>query len=119
MAAYTIETWLRGKVDYSIPEEAMMAILFDNKLESGTNVSDTSEEQRELCLADLLVWLSNSSTVTTAMSDSDGGWKHTEAVKNISDRASLARRAKALYKKWNSPKAAEVSVSKITFKPIR
>ena len=119
MAAYTIETLLRGKVDYSIPEETIMAILFDNQLERGTCVSNTSEQQRDLCLADLLVWLSSSSTVSSAMSDSDGGWKHTEAVKNISDRDSLARRAKALYEKWLSPKASEVNVSKITFKPIR
>lgn len=119
MAAYTIETWLRGKVDFNIPEETIMAILFDNQVVSGTEVSCLSEKERDLCLADLLVWLSTSSTVTSAKSDSDGGWKHTDAVKNISNRAALARRAEALYKKWNSPKASDVDASKITFKPIR
>ena len=119
MAAYTIETWLRGMVDFNVPDETLSAILFNNQMEVGTPVATTSEKERDLCLADLLVWLSTSSTVSSASSDSDGGWKHTDAVKNISDRASLERRAQALYKKWNSPKASEVNVSRITFKPIR
>lgn len=119
MTAYTIETWLRGKVDYPVPEETIMAILFDNRVENRTEVSCLSEKERDLCLADLLVWLSNSSTVSSAMSDSDGGWKHTDAVKNIANRAALAQRAVALYRKWNSPKVADVNATKITFKPIR
>ena len=119
MAAYTIENWLRGKVDYTIPSETMTAILFDNKVAEGTDVSDTTEKERDLCLADLLVWLSCSSTVSSASSDSDGGWKHTDSVKNVHNRSALASRAKTLYEKWNSPKASEVSVSRITFKTIR
>jgi hypothetical protein len=97
----------------------MMTVLFDNGLYEGTGVTDTTEKQRDLCLADLLVWLSYSSTVSSASSDSDGGWKHTDAVKNVANRAALANRAKALYEKWNSPKVSEVSVSRITFKTIR
>jgi hypothetical protein len=119
MTAYTIENWLRGKIDYDIPSETMMTVLFDNGLYEGTGVTDTTEKQRDLCLADLLVWLSYSSTVSSASSDSDGGWKHTDAVKNVANRAALANRAKALYEKWNSPKVSEVSVSRITFKTIR
>ena len=58
MAAYTIETWLKGKVDFDIPSATIMAILFDNGVEQGTPMQNTSEKQRDLCLADLLMWLS-------------------------------------------------------------
>ena len=119
MAAYTIETWLRGMVDFEIPDATLMAIVFNNEVASGSPVASISEKERDLCLADLLVWLSCSSTVSSAGSDSDGGWKHTDSVKNVHNRSALASRAKTLYEKWNSPKASEVSVSRITFKTIR
>lgn len=118
MAAYNIETWLRGKVDFDIPDVAIMAILFDNEVAQGTDVSCTTEKQRDLCLADLLMWLSSSSATTSGERISDGGWSHQKASKQVVDRASLIKRAQDLYAKWDSDKTQSAIGNRVTIKPI-
>lgn len=118
MAAYTIETWLNGMVDFDVPQTTIMAILFNNEVESGTPVANTSEKQRDLCLADLLMWLASSSTSSSGEYISDGGWSHQKSNKQVVDRAGLIKRAQELYAKWDSDKAKTAVGTKITFKPI-
>ena len=48
MAAYNIETWLRGKVDYDIPDVTIMAILLDKEVAQGTDVSQLPETELEV-----------------------------------------------------------------------
>ena len=118
MTNYTIESWLRGKVDYDVSEEALMAILFDNGVMPGTQVSSTSEKERDLCLADLLMWLSSSSVSSSGEKISDNGWSHQKANKQVADRAGLVKRAQLLYVKWDSDKANTAVGTSITIKPI-
>lgn len=118
MAAYTIETWLKGMVDFDVPAATIMAILFNNEVMQGAPMSDTTQKQRDLCLADLLMWLSSSSTSSSGEYISDGGWSHQKSAKQVVDRAGLIKRAQELYAKWDSDKAKTAVGSKITFKPI-
>lgn len=118
MAVYTIETWLRGKVDYDVPEEALMAILFDNGVVPDTQASSTSEKERDLCLADLLMWLSSSSVSSSGEMISDNGWSHQKSNKQVANRAENAKRARQLYAKWGSDKANTAVGTSITIKPI-
>lgn len=118
MAAYTIETWLKGMVDFDVPSATIMAILFNNEVMQGVPMSDTTQKQRDLCLADLLMWLSSSSTSSSGEYISDGGWSHQKSAKQVVDRAGLIKRAQELYAKWDSDKAKTAVGSKITFKPI-
>ena len=118
MAAYTIETWLRGMVDFDIPDATLIAILFNNGVSQGSPMSDVEERERDLCLADLLMWLSSSSATTSGERISDGGWSHQKASKQVTDRESLIKRAQALYAKWNSDKANSAIGHKITIKSI-
>lgn len=118
MAVYTIETWLKGMVDFDVPSATIMAILFNNEVAQGTSMTDVSEKQRDLCLADLLMWLSSSSISSTGECISDNGWSHQKSAKQVVDRAGLIRRAQDLYAKWNSDKAKTAVGTKITYKPI-
>lgn len=118
MAAYTIETWLRGKVDFDIPEATIMAILFDNSVSGGTPAAEVDERERDLCLADLYMWLSSSSTASSGETISDGGWSHQKSNKQVSDRGGLVRKAQKLYAKWNSDKAETAVGVIITMKSI-
>lgn len=118
MATYTIETWLRGMVDYDIPDATIMAILFNNEVSQGASVSDTTEKERDLCLADLLMWLSSSSVSSTGEYISDNGWSHQKSAKQVVDRNGLIKRAQELYAKWNSDKTNTAVGTKITVKPI-
>ena len=118
MAVYTIETWLKGMVDFDVPSATIMAILFNNEVAQGTSMTDVSEKQRDLCLADLLMWLSSSSTASSGEMISDNGWSHQKSAKQVVDRDGYIRRAHALYVKWNSDKAKTAVGTKITLKPI-
>lgn len=118
MAAYTIETWLKGMIDFDVPSATIMAILFNNEVEQGTPMKDTSEKQRDLCLADLLMWLSSSSVASSGEYISDNGWSHQKSNKQVVDRNGLIKRAQELYAKWDSDKAKTAVGTKITFKPI-
>ena len=118
MAAYTIETWLRGMVDFEVPDATLMAIVFNNEVASGSPVASISEKERDLCLADLLMWLSSSSTSSSGEMISDGGWSHQKSNKQVADRAGLIRRAQELYAKWDSEKAKTAVGSRITIKSI-
>lgn len=115
---FTIETWLKGMVDYDLPDATLKSILFNNKVEEGTRAADVSERLRDLCLADLLMWLATSSSATSGEYVSDGGWQHQKSNKNVVDRTGLRARAEQLYRKWNSPKVSEMSVSKMVFKNL-
>lgn len=118
MGAYTIETWLVGMVDYSVPESTFTAILFNNEIAVGTPASAVSLMKRELCLADLYMWLAQSSTATTGEYESDGGWQHQKSAKNVFDRKALQAKAMDIYKKWGSPKADEALVGTIVVKDL-
>lgn len=118
MAVYTIETWLRGMVDFDVPDATIMAILFNNNVTEGIAVSKTAEKDRDLCLADLLMWLASSSTSSSGEYISDGGWSHQKSNKQVVDRNGLVKRAQELYAKWDSDKAKTAVGPKITIKPI-
>ena len=118
MAVYTIETWLKGMVDFDVPSATIMAILFNNEVAQGTPMSNTSEKQRDLCLADLLMWLSSSSVSSSGEYISDGGWSHQKSAKQVVDRSGLIKRAQELYAKWNSDKANTAVGTKIIVKSI-
>lgn len=118
MAAYTIEQWLKGMVDFNVPESAIKAILFNNNVTEGISASKATEKERDLCLADLLMWLSSSSTVTSGEVVSDGGWQHQQSNKNVFNRAGLVAKARALYLKWNSEKAETAAGVKINLKSL-
>lgn len=118
MAVYTIETWLKGMVDFDVPSATIMAILFNNEVAQGTPMSNTSEKQRDLCLADLLMWLSSSSTASSGEYISDNGWSHQKSNKQVVDRNGLIKRAQELYAKWDSDKAKTAVGTKIIVKSI-
>lgn len=118
MGAYTIELWLRGMVDYDIPDSTLKSILFNNNIDFGADAKGLTEKERDLCLADLYMWLSASSTSTSGESVSDGGWQHTKSNKVVTDKAILRQKASALYAKWDSPKVAEAIPNRITVKAL-
>lgn len=100
-------------VDYDVPSDTIQAILFNNRVVAGTSPAMLTEMERDLCLADLLMWLSSSSTATSGEYVSDGGWQHQKSNKNVADRSALRQRAQALYAKWKSEKADMASANRI------
>ena len=105
-------------VDFDVPEATISAILFNNGVTAGIQAANTSEKDRDLCLADLLMWLSSSSTSSTGEYISDNGWSHQKSAKQVVDRSGLIKRAQELYAKWNSEKATTAVGTRIIIKSI-
>jgi len=114
----TIEQYLQGKVDYELSSTTIASILYDRGIGEGTQMSFIADIQRDLALADVYMFLANSSTTSSGGSESDGGWSRTNACKNVStkNRSAYLALAKALYGKWNVEVPSIVSV--LTSKPL-
>lgn len=115
---YTIENWLSGMVDFPVTDKTLSAILYNRGVAIGTAVDDVSIRDRELCYADVLIWMTTSSQTSSATIDSDGGWTHQESAKNVTDKDALRTKALSIYKKYGDAMAAEVKVNKIRIRNL-
>ncbi len=109
MATYTIETWLRGKVDFDFSQEAISAILYDRGIEEGAAMADVSERDRDLCYADLLMYAASTSVQSSGEYISDNGYQLQRAARNVYDRKAMRDNALRIYRKWDDAKAEEAS----------
>ena len=75
----TIEQYLRGKVGYDIPDNAIASILVDRGIEVGTNVSElntdsaTNTKLKDLCTADLYLYCASTPSTISSHREQDGG----------------------------------------------
>ena len=115
--ALTIEQYLSGKVDFNISEATSASILYDRSVTKGTLMDGVTEKQKDLCLADLYMYLAVSSTSKSGEYESDGGWQRQRSAKNVVDRAALREAARELYDKWDE-KPAGITSGKVVMKPI-
>lgn len=118
MAAYTVETWLRGMVDFDFSPEAITAILFNRGIAAGTDASSLTERQRDLCYADILMYAAGSSVKASGEYVSDNGYQLQRSAKNVFDRKALRDLAKRLYQKWDDPRADEAVAGKFKMRPL-
>lgn len=109
MAVYTIETWLRGKIDFDFQQDAITAVLFDRAVKAGTNAGDVSEMDRELCFADLLMYAAGSSVSQTGEYVSDNGFQLQKSARNVTDRRAMRDDALRIYRKYGDPKADDAA----------
>lgn len=105
---YLIADWLSGMVDFNVPDKTLKAILFNRGVESSDFAVSVSERDRQLCYADLLIWLTTTCQTSSGSLESDGGWQHQESAKTVTDRAGLRAKALAIYKKYGDAAADNV-----------
>lgn len=100
--ATTIESYLRGKVATTIPDNTLTSIELEVGVEPGTEYMEMTEKQRDLCLAGLYVWLSTNPSQTGTVRDEDADWSHSEGgqVYSASALNNFLRMANAIYKKY-------------------
>ena len=105
-ANMTMVSWLRAKLDPIIDfsDEFIYATLLHRGInDDEQTVADTDERTRDLCLADCYYGAAVSSTKSGTQGESDGGWTHYIAIKNVVSRDALMQMAKDLYDKWDEP----------------
>lgn len=115
----TMVRWLRSQAELYIDlsDDFIYSVLNHRGItDDETTVSDTTERQRDLCRADIYYAAAVSSVKTGTQGESDGGWTHYVAIKNVVNRAGLLDMARQLYKKWGE-ETLDPS-SKVTMKPL-
>lgn len=118
MAAYTVETWLRGMVDFDFSPEALSAILFNRGITAGTEADTLTEKQRDLCYADILMYAAGSSVKASGEYIADNGYILQKSAKNVFDRRALKDEAMRLYVKWGDKRAEEATRSKFKMRGL-
>lgn len=103
-SSMTFVNWLRVKAEPFV--DFSDAFLYATMLSRGvtddaTMFNETTEKQRDLCLADIYFNAAVSSVKTGTQGEADGGWTHYVAIKNVVNRSGLLDMAKALYDKWD------------------
>lgn len=106
IANMTVARWLEAEASPYIdfPSEFLYAkMLRRGVTDDEALVSDVTERQLDLMLADLYVAAAMSSSKSGTQGEADGGWSHYVAIKNVVSRDALLRMAKDLYDKWGEP----------------
>lgn len=108
-----IEEYLRGLVSYDIPDNTIKSILFKRDVTPGIDISDVSEKDRDLCLAEVYLWCATTPSAKNNTEDADGDWKHIEGGWQTSafDKRQLRAMAKELFNKWGE---TDTTIKKIT-----
>jgi hypothetical protein len=76
----TIEEYLRGKVGYEVPDQAIASILADRGVLPGFSLSDIGSDEaeslkiRRLCTADLYMYCASTPSTISSSREQDGGW---------------------------------------------
>ena len=104
----TIESYLRGKVGYSIPDNAIASILIDRGISEGSSISGISDDNdenkklRELCTADLYLYCASTPSVISSTREQDGGWTNESGgtQHSVYDARQLRAMAQAIYDKY-------------------
>ena len=105
-SSMTFVNWLRVKAEpfADFSDSFLYATMLSRGVtDDATMFNETTEKQRDLCLADIYFNAAVSSVKTGTQGEADGGWTHYVAIKNVVNRSGLLDMAKALYDKWDEP----------------
>ena len=102
----TLMSWLRAKTELilDLSDDFIYATFLHRGVDDDeTLVSDVDERTRDLILADAYFNAAVSSVKSGTQGETDGGWTHYVAIKNVVSRDALMQMAKDLYDKWDEP----------------
>lgn len=115
----TIENYLRGKVGFEIPDNALLTIFTDRGIYQGGTIEDISKRTLDLATADLYMYCASTPSVKGYTKDSHGSWKHEEGGWESSayDKRNLRQMANEIYSRYGENKVVKTGTFKII--PLR
>ena len=98
----TVEKYLRGKVGYDVPDDALAAILLDRDIDRGTDAEELTLKEKRLCTADLYMYCASTPSKSSTKTQKDGGWEVIDGGMEHSafDARQLREMAKAIYDEY-------------------
>lgn len=99
---YTVEDWLFGCVNFAVPRDAVLSVLWGRRVPSELPYHRFQEDMgfdARLLKADLLKWIVLGVSKVNNTSDSDNGWSHSGGGYTLSkdDKKLLLDEANAIY----------------------
>lgn len=112
-----IENYLRGKVGFEIPDNALATIFADRGLYMGDIVEGIDKRTLDLATADLYMYCASTPSVKGSTEDAHGSWKHKEGGWESSayDKRNLRQMANDIYARYGEITSAKTG----TFKMIQ
>lgn len=109
-----IEDYLRGKVGFEIPDNAIYSIFADRNITQGSYVSDLDKRTIDLATADLYMYCASTPSVKGYTEDSHGNWKHKEGGWESSafDKRNLRQMANDIYARYDEIASSKSSTFK-------
>jgi hypothetical protein len=94
-----IEDYLRGKVGFSVPDNALETIFADRGITKGDPIWVFDKKTLDLATADLYMYCASTPSVKGSTEDSHGGWKHKDGGWESSayDKRNLRQMANEIY----------------------
>lgn len=98
----TIVDYLLGCVNMDIPEEAIVRICIDREVDINEDIELLEKKEKDLCKADLYVWMCLGVSKRGTVSDSDNGWSHSDGGYTLSadDKKLLLKAANSIYEEY-------------------
>lgn len=95
----TVLDWLCDVVNFPVSEGAAKDIIVERGVDPSSSVTDVDKRDKDLCKADLYVWLCTSPTRRGDTQDSDNSWSHKEGGFTLSadDKNRLMAMANNIY----------------------
>jgi hypothetical protein len=111
----TIEQYLRGKVGFEVPDNALLTICIDRKIEKGTDVNSLDKRTLDLATADLYMYCASTPSVKGTTEDAHGGWRHREGGWESSayDKRNLRQMANDIYAMYGENSNSKAGTFKI------
>lgn len=111
----TIENYLRGKVGFEVPDNALYSIFSDRGLNEGELVEGMDKRILDLATADLYMYCASTPSVKGSTEDAHGGWKHKDGGWESSayDKRNLRQMANDIYAKYGENSVVKAGTFKI------
>lgn len=112
-APLSIEDYLYSTVNFDVPEETIVRILLERDVECGSPAMEVPKQSRDLCKADLYVWIVMGVSRRGTVTDTDNGWTHSDGGYTLTeaDKSYFIKAANTIYEKYG-----EDTVGKTKFK---
>lgn len=99
----TIENYLKGSVrNIDIPDNSLMVICAKAEVDPSDLYADATQKQRDLALAYLYVWLSDSISQSGGYTERSADWQKSENSERVTkaDKDNYLNKAKAIFKEY-------------------
>lgn len=110
-----IEEYLRGKVGFDIPDNALMAIFADRGISKGDLVVGMERRTLDLATADLYMYCASTPSVKGTTEDAHGSWRHKDGGWESSayDKRNLRQMANDIYARYGENTTTKTGTFKI------